>query len=199
MYACSPYLYFCTSPEINQPCFCFAPTPQPAFSSFLPSLCPAAHSYCYNSFCVGQVKATEQLRVSSTAPYFVDDRLHCPEAGMRDSKPLHLCVSLAPKVASLTPTEQPQVELAVESAQSASPKKLTRSRTTMTHGAGTRVVIGDHPVGGERGPEHPAGAPADETVPTIQPQKAASGSPPTPWVLDICLVSLKEHLFWPAH
>ncbi|CAB1112806.1 unnamed protein product [Ectocarpus sp. CCAP 1310/34] len=47
-------------------------------------------------FCVGQVKTTGKLRVSSTAPYFVDDRLYCREEDMKECKPLHLCVSLVP-------------------------------------------------------------------------------------------------------
>lgn len=118
---------------------------------------------------------------------------------MRDSKPLHLCVSLAPEVTSLTPTGKPEAESAVESARSASPKKVTRSRTAMTIGAGTRVVLGEHPAEGEGGLKHSAGAPAGDTVPAIQPQEEAEVSPPTPWVLDICLVSLREHPLWPVH
>ena len=99
-------------------------------------------------FCVGQVKATGELRVSSTAPYFVDDRLHCSEAGMRDSKPLDLCVSLAPAVASPSPTKSAEAELAVESAQSASPTTSTRSGIAATNEAGARVVLGGHPTEG---------------------------------------------------
>lgn len=44
-------------------------------------------------FCVGQVKDTGELRVNSTAPYFVDDRLYCPQADMQNCKTLDLFVS----------------------------------------------------------------------------------------------------------
>lgn len=118
---------------------------------------------------------------------------------MRDSKPLHLCVSLAPEVASPTPMKQAGAELAVESMQSTSPKIRTRPGTTTTNGTGVRAVLGGHPADGEGVPEHPAGAPADETLPATQPQGAAGYSAPTPWVLDICLVSVRQHILWPSH
>lgn len=179
-------------------CFICPPIDFKQYTTVLP-LCPATYLCCRNSFCVGQVKATGQLRVSSTAPYFVDDRLHCPEVGMKDSKPLHLCVSLAPEVASQTPTNQAEAELAVKSAQSASPKIPTHPGTATTNGAGARVVLGSHPAEGEGVPEHPARAQTGETLPATQPQGAADGSPPTPWVLDICLVSSREHVLSPPH
>lgn len=117
---------------------------------------------------------------------------------MKDSKPLHLCVSLAPEVASPTPTNQAEAELAVESVDSASPKVPTRLGIATTTGARASVGLGGHPAEGEEVLEHPASAPADETLPATQPQGTAGCSPPTPWVLDICLVSSREHVVWPS-
>lgn len=117
---------------------------------------------------------------------------------MTDSKPLHLCVSLAPEVSSPTPTNQAEAELAVESAESAIPKVRTRLGIATTNGARASVGLGGHPAEGEEVPEHPVSAPADKTLAATQPQGTAGCSPPTPWVLDICLVGSREYVAWPS-
>lgn len=125
------------------------------------------------SFSVGQVKASGRLRVSSTAPYFVDDQLYCPEMDMENCRPLDLRVSLAPvercDPAAWNDSDQPEGGLSSAAQAAQAVTELPAVTTT-----------------------------------TARVEEDPSDSRPTPWVLDICLVScpvlgllpvLKKHQF----
>ncbi|CAM9163847.1 unnamed protein product [Scytosiphon promiscuus] len=112
-------------------------------------------------FCVGQVKATGKLRVSSTAPYFVDDRLFCPEEDMKECKPLNLCVSLLPEDV-LQPTT--------------AARAVGKSRIA----AGAAKGMGSGNAEDAPSSAHEILKPQSETPNTVDTR-------PTPWVLDICL------------
>ncbi|CAM9512501.1 unnamed protein product [Hapterophycus canaliculatus] len=115
-------------------------------------------------FSVGQVKATGKLRVSSTAPYFVDDRLFCPEEGMKECKPLNLFVSLLPEDLP-SPTEtQAAARISGKSRLFPSAAKDMRS------GSAEHVLTS-----------------TDDIVTPRSEVFNGDDTQPTPWVLDICL------------
>jgi len=129
---------------------------------------------CPSSFCVGQVKATGKLRVSSTAPYFVDDRLYCPERDMQECKTLDLCVSLVPEQAALSSMEPPA---AVEAS----------GQSELLSGSPPRPPADMKPCDGSA-VDGPTSTPAT-TPATKQPSVSANDDVrSTPWALDICLV-----------
>lgn len=173
------------------------------------SYCRCNHrSFCVprSRFCVGQVKATGNLRVSSTAPYFVDDRLHCPEEDMQDCKPLHLCVSLVPdelltpavelqknktefptNIGRLrNPPAQSTHRVGIEPDMNTTDEEKAASREVVAHGDGGSVV-------------HGPASEAREATPAEQPPDRPASSDnaqPTPWVLDICLVRVSSSMVW---
>lgn len=149
------------------------------------------------SFCVGQVEATGHLRVSSTAPYFVDDRLHCPEKDMKNCKPLHLHVSLvppdedSPRRGDQPSTGTTEVERApsledaagfTEPALCSAAQHVDAPRTTCN--AGVSIAV-------EGTAEGDVERIQEEERPTMSDGRLAS-----PWVLDICLVSLRFLARW---
>lgn len=150
-------------------------------------------------FYVGQVKTTGSLRVSSTAPYFVDDRLYCPEEDMRESKPLHLCVSLVPaEGAPPSIGQQAGTGLSANSEISASPQSTAPANVEAdAHEEGAKSSVGTHETGGvTEGGRKAAKGPASTREGTPASQQA--DTPPgddvqsTPWVLDICLVRISS-------
>lgn len=174
------------------------------------SCCQSDHrSFCLprSRFCVGKVKATGKLRVSSTAPYFVDDRLHCPEEDMLECRPLHLCVSLVPDEV-LSSTIEPhgnKIELPANIEPLRSPPPLSMplvgvepdlhaadeeeeaSRAVVTHRNGSKNEESED----SGNVVHvPALAARDATPAEQSFERSASSNnvQPTPWVLDICLV-----------
>ncbi|CAM9799038.1 unnamed protein product [Ectocarpus sp. 4 AP-2014] len=142
-------------------------------------------------FCVGQVKATGKLRVSSTAPYFVDDRLYCREEDMQECKPLHLCVSLVPHNLQSPAECVTGTELRVDSLR---PKSRVGAQADASDEAKSPTVAHGNDDETEK---TEGGRVAKETarstrftIPTApqQSEKSQGGcSRPTPWVLDICL------------
>lgn len=151
--------------------------------------------------------------MSSTAPYFVDDRLYCPEEDMQECKPVHLCVSLVPEEvltptndqsqknrielqanvgASLRTTPQSTPLVGVKTDVHATDKEGAASRAVVTHGnSGNK----NNPEDGESVVHGPASA-TQEAMPTRQiPEGSASiadDEQATPWVLDICLVRVSS-------
>lgn len=161
-----------------------------------PSLIPPC-----DSFNVGQVKATGMLRVSSTEPYFVDDRLYSPETLMQDCKPVELHVSCGSisgsrktrsgdglcaakaetgecigAVRHISKEGLPALNdsKAVSPSPSPSPSDDTQSGGPIGEPDATSDVEGKDSVlyGGELTP----------------PVVASKDEQPIPWVLDICLV-----------
>lgn len=132
--------------------------------------------------------------MSSTAPYFVDDRLYCPEDDMQESKPLHLCVSLVPEGAPSSIGPQPGTDISTNSGVSGSPQRMPRARVktdTSEEAAASRE--GEHENGGNSedggsGIQDPAST--LKRTPAAQQADAPTGDDvrSTPWVLDICLV-----------
>lgn len=106
---------------------------------------------------------------------------------MRDCKPLHLYVSLAPEAAPLATGGE--AELLLHSEQSRDKRRGAPVIVTTENEAGARMLPGD---GAEVGMvEGLASAATDEAPPAVQPVRSTNDSRPTPWVLDICLVSYR--------
>lgn len=159
--------------------------------------CPPPHSP-RSSFHIGQVKATGRLRVSSTAPYFVDDRLYCPEEDMRESKPLHLCVSLVPQEAPPSTRPQGRTGLSATSGVSGIPPRarLERVKADTSDGGESRLgTPNDNECCGVA--EDGGGVVQGPASKRARAQAAQRPDAPTgddvqstPWVLDICLVRI---------
>lgn len=165
------------------------------------------------SFCVGEVDTTGRLRVSSTAPYFVDDRLHCPEANMKGSKPLHLRVSLAAETGTNGAPATAGSRTSEEAATTLLPQRVEAGSVVVNSAPSERLQIATSRAGGtaaqeKRGAsatmngegimaegEVTGGAkePTNGTPTATQPHDVAEiSNEATPWVLDICLVSLSS-------
>lgn len=161
-----------------------------------------SHCSWRSSFYVGQVQATGRLRVSSTAPYFVDDRLYCREEDMQESKPLHLCVSLVPEEALSTVGPQAGAGLSANLGVSGGPRrtprgarvKLDASEEEAVSREGTHENCDVTEAGGSAngGSAVQDSASTREGAPAAQQADAATGDgvQSTPWVLDICLVRI---------
>lgn len=145
------------------------------------------------SFCVGQVEATGHLRVSSTAPYFVDDRLHCPEKDMKNCKPLHLHVSLVPP-------DEDDPRRGDQLSPGAAEVERALSLEEATGFTEPAVCLAEQHVDAPRTACNAGVSIAVEgDVERIQEDDRAAmsdGRLASPWVLDICLVSLQFLASW---
>lgn len=133
--------------------------------------------------------------MSSTAPYFVDDRLYCAEEDMQNNKPLHLCVSLVPKEPKSSMGPQAETGLSADSGDQGSPRRTPRARAKSDASEEAQSPVVTHDKGGTSMTKDGGGAvqgPAStlERTPAAQQPDVPTGDDvqSTPWALDICLV-----------
>lgn len=139
------------------------------------------------------MQATGRVRVSSTAPYFVDDRLYCPKEDMQESKPLHLCVSLVPEESLSSTGPQAWTGVSANSGVAGSPQRAPRARVKdASEEVESRVGAHENDGGMTEDGGGAVQGPAStrERTSATQQSDAPTGDnvQSTPWVLDICLV-----------